>query len=60
MGEYNHLHMDLENEPPKFFDGDRMTQGTFRYILNSKEKIIDKGGLSSSVYERQIQPKLDV
>lgn len=42
LGEYNHLHQDLEAEPRKYFDYYRMTQETFTYILRSIESNIAK------------------
>ncbi|KAJ8877800.1 hypothetical protein PR048_022257 [Dryococelus australis] len=47
MGEFNHLHDDLENDPQKFFDYYRMRQETFRYILIGIEAAIAKTYLTT-------------
>ena len=42
LGEFNHLHSELESDPQKFFDYYRMRPTTFKYILIAIDPIVTK------------------
>lgn len=52
LGEFHHLHRELERDPNKFFDYYRMSPHTYLYILNSIKPVISK----ESNFRETIQP----